>query len=380
MASSVIVGVDIGTTAVRAARVLGVDDDGFAVVSHIASVPLRNDAVLSGRIRNPQAVAMALVRACDQVGAKRNQVVVGAIATEAAVARLTLPSAVRERERLAAVRTMGVQVSPAIAPIDSVMAIHPVGEQTAIDGTASVTVNLAATLQSELAAISNVCRLAKVTPRAIDLLAAGTMRSLVRDMPSSKEVSAIIDVGATTTRVITREGIHLRSVRCFPNGGFDLTRALATAAKESFDDAERRKWAMSLPSQAVADLSGLRGSYAGLEDDEEDEYTRKMTQQNIVERSLSAAAEMLVDQIAGAIDQDTPGATRALTLCGGTALMRGMKERLQKRVGAEVRIGHPWARLERSRANEKHFLAGKEDPRVMLEMVSAIGLGLWSQP
>jgi type IV pilus assembly protein PilM len=370
------VGIDIGASAVRAVRVSGIDSDGYAVISGFSVVPLRPDSVVSGNIRNPQAVATAIEKACKHIGTKKN-VIFGASAQEAAIARLSLPSAVKPRERMDAVRTMGIQVSPAISPLDAAMAMHTLREERASDGRTTLALSLAATTQTELAIILDVAKRAKITPRAIDLLSAGTLRALVRDTEDSRESTSIVDIGATTTRVLTREGLELRAVRAFPIGGFDLTRAIASAAKETADDAERRKWSMRLPNQALQEQR-TKSTYAGLEDDEDDEYIKKMNQQNVIERALAGSAEMIVEQIAQAVEVDSSGSgSRHITICGGSSLMRGLKERLHRRLGVEVRLGHPWARLERTKEHEQYFLAGREDPRVMLELVNALGLALW---
>jgi type IV pilus assembly protein PilM len=373
-----IVGVDIGTTAVRAVRLSGLDADGYAVISSFAVVPLRLDAVHGGAIRNQAAVATAVQDACEKVGSRKN-VVLGAIAPEAAVGRLWLPSAVKASERLAAITTQGIQVAPAIMPQDAVLSVSEVGLETSADGRSTVALNVAATTSEEVEALSQVAARAKVRLRAIDLLGAGTLRALVRDVPGSRDVTCIVDIGASTTRVVTREGLVVRSIRTFPNGGNDLTRALAAVAKESFEEAERRKQLMRLPATVERDTA-QRTSYAGLDDD--DEYVRQMNQQNAVDRALAAATELLIEQIANAVELDATRSdvsARVVTLCGGSALLRGLKERLSRRLGVEVRLGHPWARLEHSKEHVEHFLGGAEDPKLMLSLVNAVGLALWSE-
>jgi type IV pilus assembly protein PilM len=370
-----VVGIDIGTSAVRAVRLQGIED-GYAVVSRFAIIPLRNDAVLQGMIRNQGAVAAAVNAACSAVGSRKN-VVIGAIAPEAAVGRIILPSSVQPREQLAAIKIQGIQVAPAIMPHDAGLAISEIASSTSADGRATTSLNVAATTLAEVETILAVAAKAKVKLRALDLLSTGTLRALVRDHETSKEITSIVDIGATTTRVITREGLHIRTVRTFPIGGHDLTKAVAAAAKESFQDAERRKVMMRLPAQVVSE-SPSRGAYAGLEDD--DTYIERMNQQNIIDRALASSAELLIEQIAQAIELDAAnasGTSRHITICGGSAKMRGLKERLNRRLGVEVRLGHPWANLAKTKDHEQYFHAGLEDPSVMLELVNAIGLALW---
>lgn len=371
-----VVGIDIGTSAVRAVRLQGIED-GYAVVSRFAIIPLRNDAVLQGVIRNQGAVATAVSAACSAVGSRKN-VVLGAIAPESAVGRVILPASVQAREQLAAIKIQGIQVAPAIMPHDAGLALSEIASSTSADGRSTTSLNVAATTLAEVETMLAIAAKAKVKLRALDLLSAGTLRALVRDHELSKEITSIVDIGATTTRVITREGLHIRTVRTFPIGGHDLTKAVAAASKESFQDAERRKVMMRLPAQ-VASEAASRGAYAGLED-EDDAYVERMNQQNVIDRALASSAELLIEQIAQAIELDAAnatGASRHITICGGSAKMRGLKDRLNRRLGVEVRLGHPWANLAKSKEHEQFFHAGLEDPSVMLELVNAIGLALW---
>src|SRR5690606_17546854 len=108
------VGVDLGATAVRAAKVTGIDDDGFAVVQSFGVAPLGAEAISPGRIRNPQLVAHALLRALKAAGAKPNQVVVGVSTPEVAVARVALPAALKPDEWVKAIRARGTQIGPSV--------------------------------------------------------------------------------------------------------------------------------------------------------------------------------------------------------------------------------------------------------------------------
>ena len=47
-----LVGLDIGSTGVRAVRVTGLDEEGFAIIDRLAVIPMRSDAFVSGKVRN----------------------------------------------------------------------------------------------------------------------------------------------------------------------------------------------------------------------------------------------------------------------------------------------------------------------------------------
>lgn len=363
-------GLDLGSTGVRAVKVSGVDDDGFAVVERFALVPLRSDAISAGKIRNPQLVAQAAKRALKAVKASPGQIVVGLTASEQGVGRLALPASVKPTEREASIRTMGAQVVPAVPLAEAALSTNFVREENTAEGRRVAALVVGAALRSDVEILVKVCQLAGFEARAVDLSGAATLRALVRDLPGSRDIATVVDIGATTTTIITREGLYVRSSRGFTGGGADLTRAIASAARESLEDAEKRKYSLRLPTQSGAINSG----YGGLGDDD----ATRLSNETAVERSLVTAADLLVDQIAQIVESESSSArTNSVALCGQTALLRGFKERLSRRIGIDVRIGHPWARLERSKHNAEHFHAGREDPRLMLALATAIGLGLW---
>jgi type IV pilus assembly protein PilM len=374
------VGVDIGSTSVRVVKLSGLDADGFAVVDRFAIIPLRGDAVINGRIRNPQLVAQAIRQGLDRIGCRRSKLAVGATSMEAAVARLSLQAEVPHEKRSQVIRTLGLQVTPAISPTETMLATSFIREEQMADGRRVAALVVGATVDSEIELIRQVVKMAGGRLGAIDLAAAATARALVRDIEGSRDLTAVVDVGATTTKVVVREGLDLRSVRAVPAGGADLTRALAAVTKESFAEAERRKYGLRLPSSGAGPASQpVSMTYGDLENDEEEEYLKRLAAQTSAEQTLATSVENLVDQIAQMIEVETQNSgvsPSQLALCGGTSLTRGLKERLQRRTGTEVRIGQPWARLAESRRNADHFVNGREDPRVMLALATGIGLAL----
>ena len=101
------------------------------------------------------------------------------------------------------------------------------------------------------------------------------------------------------------------------------------------------------------------------------------------EMALTASVDMLVDTVAQSVETDAANhgsMTQGVSLCGGTSLIRGLKDRLQLRLGLPVAIGRPWADLERSKRNAPYFVSGKPDPKLLLMLSTAVGLALWKEP
>lgn len=364
------VGVDIGSTEVRVVKLAGIDADGFARIARFGTYPVREGAVVGGRIHHPQQVSISLARALKEAGVPRHGFVVGISSTDAAVTRIRLPGSIRPDERPAALRHLGVEVSPTVPLEAAALATNLLRDTVTAEGFVQHQLIVAAVPEADLEVLRTVCKLARCTPAAIDLAGAATARAYVRAAGGNREVGAIVDIGATRTTVITREGLDLRSLRSSLGGGADLTHAIADALGVSAEEAETRKRAMAVIGKSTTVPVGPVGFGASYVADE----------RAGAEQALVNAADLLVDQIAAHIELDAQvhGSMPAgVLLVGGGALMRGLKERVAKRVGVEVRIGRPWARLEPRGRNLAYLSHGKEDPALMLALATATGLALW---
>jgi type IV pilus assembly protein PilM len=365
------VGLDIGTTAVRVVEVAGVDASGFAVVTKIGIASLPEGAISGGRIKQPDQVAIAVVRALKEAGLSRYGLVVGTAHPDLAVAKMLIPASILREERLSAVRSLGRSIAPTFTLEESDLSSSLVSVEQSAEGIPTATVDIVAVLSTELEQIRTVCKLARLAPRAVDLTGAALLRSLTRANPAYGEIGTVVDLGASKVTIATRQGLHLRSLRTALGGGYDLTRAITAITGESFEDAEQKKYGMRL----IAPTARATSSYV------DDEFGARDT--SPIDDALSGAVDLLVDTVAQSIESDAANHgsyTQGVTLCGGTALLRGLKDRLQSRVGVPVAIGRPWAEIERSKRNAAYFRDGMTDPRVLLSIAPAVGLALWRDP
>lgn len=372
------IGVDIGSTSVRVVEVRGLDSRGYAIVSRVGYAPMRENAIVGGRIRNAVAVSQALIRALKQAGAAPYGFIAGYSAPEAAVGRMMLPSALKGDERIKALRTMDRQVSASLRLDDSTVSLNEIRRFATADGVSMTAIVVAAAAREEVEQLRQVFKLAKCSPRALDLAGAANMRALVRTVPDGNEVHTVVDIGATKTSIATRQGPHLRSLRQIPSGGSSFTRAIMGVTGDSRQEAEARQKIVSLverPLSAPVEVSTGYGSTGRIEDGDD--------KQTILDESVSRVADDLVEQIASSIENDASNYgnsfTQGVVLCGATAQIPGLRERLSQRLGVPVQLGRPWATLERNRSNLLYLRDGQEDPRMMMELTTAIGLALWSQ-
>lgn len=375
--SGKMVGVDLGASMVRVVEVAGVDSDGFAVISRVGLSPMPDGAIHGGRVRNPKEVSVALVKALRDAGVPRQGFVLGLTSPDAALTTMAFPASVRPEERETAIMALGRPISPTFTLEDSALATYLVGTGGEdADGTAMRTIGVAAVLNEDLDALRQVCDLARCSPRAVDLSGSALLRALMRVNPMAGEIGTVVDIGAGKVTVATRQGMLLRSLRTTVGGGADITRAIASALRVEFDEAEEEKMSMRLAQQ-----SGARASVTSIygADDARSDGT-SLSQADI---ALGSSVDMLVDTIAQSVETDAANhgsMTQGVSLCGGTSLIRGLKDRLQLRLGLPVAIGRPWADLERSKRNAPYFVSGRPDPKLLLMLSTAVGLALWKEP
>lgn len=376
------IGVDLGATAIRVAEISGVDRDEFAVVTRMSIVPLPDSSkddpwIVAGRIANPQGLAAALAKAFSEAGVPRYGFVLGHTSKAVAVATTRLPGSVKTTERVQAIRNAGKEISPLVPLAQAELGVNFVRSDKTAEDVTWDTLTVGAALSEEVAKLNALCKLAKLTPRAIDLSGVALTRALVRTSADAREVATVVDIGATKTTVVTRRGRHVRSIRTVTTGGVNITRALQSVAGESFEDAELRKKSLRLTAAVAEADPGL--SY-GAEDAAEllDDKTRTK-----IEGAFNEAGEELVNQIATSVEFDAEAHgsfTEGVSLTGGTALLLGLKERLQQRLGVPVQVGRPWATILPHKRNLAYKTGGKDDPVVLQQLATAVGLALWKEP
>lgn len=371
------VGVDIGATEVRVAEVAGIDASGHAIVTRLGLSPIEEGAISAGRIHKPEQVALALQRALKAAGVPRRGFILGMGNPEVAMTQVELPTSVKKSEREAAIRMGGLEISPNVPLEDASVSTQNIKTEV-IDGIPMVTLSVAAVLQAQVDLLRTVCKLAGCEPRAIDLSGAALLRALTRLTPGAAEVASVVDIGSSKVTVATRDGLYLRSLRTVPGGGIEVSRALMTVTGEGFEQTEARKFKMKVRSMQRE--TKLEPSYGF---GEEVELSSAERSSKAADDALTSAVELLVESVAQSIEADSSsmGAPpQAIIICGGTARLKGIKEKIQQRLGVPVAVGKPWLRIERSKRNALYLINGEEDPVTVMNLAVAVGLALWKEP
>ena len=315
------IGLDVGSTAVRAAEVAGGGDRPSLV--RAAQVPLPAGAVENGEIRDPAAVAEALKELWRKGGFRGKQVYMG-VGNQRVVVREVILPWLPEKELK---ESLPYQVQEFIPiPVDEAVLDFDVLEEFEHEGGRMLRVLLVAAQRPMVETVVHVAQQARLEPVGLDLIPFALLRSVsevdgaVFDQHGEE---AVIDVGAEITSICVHDHGVPRFVRILPTGGSDVTTAMSRALGVPMDQAEALKTGQEVES-AVSPEDARRVAHG--------------------------RASSFVDEIRSSLEfysAQTPGArvTRVLVTGGGSKL-EGFPELLEERLAIPVERGRPLEKVE----------------------------------
>jgi len=257
-----IVGLDIGTSAVRAVELTV--GDGRPVLEAYGQVGLPPGCVVDGEVRDNAQVVASLNRLWREGGFSVRRVHLGVAGLRAITREIDMPP-VPPSELDDAVRFQADQVVP--FPLDqTVLSSKVIAQYTDADGSPQLRVLVAAAHRELIDGVTEVVQSAGLTPVGIDLDTAALARALY-DPSFTVGPEAIVSVGAGLTMVVIHERGVLQFVRTIDMGGESITKSLASALDLPIVDAEGLKRRLGLPeahdtravsavAAAVSELSG----------------------------------------------------------------------------------------------------------------------------
>ncbi|MFC5382378.1 type IV pilus assembly protein PilM [Aquipuribacter nitratireducens] len=315
MAARTAIGLDIGTSGVRAAELTfgrhGVRLEKFGQVAVPAG------AVRDGEVVEPVSVAEAIKELWGATRFSSKQVVLGVANQRVVVRNVELPWLPVAELR----KSLGLQVADLLPmPVEqAVLDFHPVEEVRGDRGRMIRGMLVAASRDVVLANVRCAER-AGLTPTSVDLTSFAVLRSLGSGAFGDGATEALIDVGARVTNIVVHTAGVPTFVRILLMGGQDITDALAERVGSSLAEAEGLKHVVGMDRQAGPEFTNAS-------------------------RAVEATAQSLVDEIRGSLDyysSTTPGApVERVVVSGGGSLLRGLTDRLGQAVRVPVEVGDP---------------------------------------
>jgi type IV pilus assembly protein PilM len=340
------IGLDIGSTAVRAAEIAGGDD---ASVVRAAQVPLPPGVVENGEVRDPSAVAESLRELWQRGGFKGRQVYMGVGNQRVVVREIALPW-LPEKELRA---SLGLQVQEFIpmSVDEAVLDYDPVGEFEHEERRMLRMLLVAAQRAMVDVAIESVT-MARLEPVGLDLIPFALVRAIgtVTEGMDLEEAGdeAIVDIGAHVTNIVVHGRGTTRFVRILPSGGRDVTMAIARATGVEDDVAERLKRGEAVPDAPTP------------------EDARPVAMQR---------AGAFVDELRSSLEfytAQTPGARiERVLISGGGSKLNGLLELLRGRIPVTVERGAVFQRVS-SKLSLSEEALGEAEPVLTV----AVGLAI----
>jgi type IV pilus assembly protein PilM len=236
-----VVGLDIGTTTLRAVEVSGADR-ARPKIKRYREIPVPIGAVSRGEVIEPNTVASALKHLWSLGGFSSKRVILG-MGNQRVLSRdLTVPK--ESIERIRESLPFQVQDMLPIPVADALLDFYPVSETMTERGPAVSGLLIAAAKDAVLANVSAV-ELAGLVPIEVDLIPFALDRVLLSRQNVTGTV-ALIDIGAATTSVIIATNGVPQFVRIIASGGADVTDAIASRLELPDGEAENLKRVVGL--------------------------------------------------------------------------------------------------------------------------------------
>ncbi len=341
--AQLVVGLDIGTSAVRAAE-LDLSRSRPVLLTY-GQVGLPPDSLVDGEIRDASAVSEAITKLWENGQFSSKSVIVGIAGLRAITREIDLPF-VPDDEIDSAVRFQSEEVIP-FPPDQTILSSQILSDYTSPEGDKMRRILVAAAHVDLVDGVIDAVEKAGLVVEGVDLASSALVRAIGGPDQTDKP-EAIVSVGAGLTVVVIHQQGRPQFVRTIGSGGNATTAAISAALGIPINDAEGLK-------RRIGDEGGQQRSGAG---------------------AAQASMTELVGEIRNSIQYfaSLPGRlpiSRVLVTGGGSAL-DGLVAMLETQVHLPVLTVSPLARLDTSRLE----LSPEHAEEVRRVLATPIGLAL----
>ena len=343
-ASGPSIGLDIGTSAVRAAQVTS-SRGGLKLVS-FGQAALPQGAVVDGEIRDQGAVSQAISQLWKRIKIRSKKAVLGIANQRVVVRQIELPF-MEEKEFRASLEFQVADYIP--MPVDSAeLDYQIIDDYTNPEGQRMMRLLLVAAASDMVETFVATASAAGISAMGVDLTPFAVARAVspnARGESGAAGAEAVIDVGATVTNIVVHHNGEPRFVRILLVGGDDATEALAKDLDVSFEEAEALKLDL---------VNGI-----GTEE---------------MKRIIAGRVDNLVGEIRGSVDyytsQENSEPISSVVVTGGGSLTPGLIERLGRALETDIGRGEALSEVN----TDKSGLSVEQIAQVEPVAAAAVGL------
>lgn len=324
-----LVGLKIGSSQIAAAHVV---NNGVPELVEVAREPLEPGIVVSGEIRDVEALGDALKRFFEVHNLPKRAVRLG-VANNRIGVRIFEIEGVSDPQMLEnAIRFRAEEVLP--IPLDQAVLDYVVLEQQVRDdGTEWRRILLVVAYRDVVERYLQACRRAGLQLVGIDHEAFALLRALEAPEERTTSAGALvgISIGHDRTTIAVSTGVHCEFARVLDWGGSSLNIAIARELDRSPTEVEPIKRQLSLDQP---------GPIEGLSD----EQVAKV--RDGVQRALANFSREIVSSLQFYQAQPGSHGIGEIVMTGGAASMEGLPEAVGELVGVSIRRGDPSRRLK----------------------------------
>ncbi len=234
--SKFVVGLDIGTSAVRAAEL---DVSHSKPVLHTyGQVGLPPGSLVDGEIRDSSSVTEAITRLWKNGQFSSSSVIVGIAGLRAITREIDLPF-VPDNEIDSAVRFQSEEIIP-FPPEQTILSSQVLADYTSPEGDKMRRVLVAAAHVDLVNGVIDVVEKAGLVVEGVDLISSALVRA-IGGQDTSEQPEAIVSIGAGLTVVVVHQQGRPQFVRTIGSGGNATTTAVSAALDIPISDAEAVK-------------------------------------------------------------------------------------------------------------------------------------------
>lgn len=249
MAGRSAVGLDIGTSAVRAAEMSLKKKP--AVLERFGQVALPVGAVRNGEVFDVDAVASAIKHLWTSAGFSSKKVVLGVANQKVVVRQVDLP--MMPLSELRSSLKFHVQDYIPMPVDDAVLDFHVLEEVVDERGGQMLRVLLVAAVRGMVDQALLAAKKAGLTVVAVDLTSFAVLRALSASdgLDQNGATEALVDIGASVTNIVIHQGGVPKFVRILLMGGDDVTGAVSERVGVPYESAEAMKVQLGLSGAGI---------------------------------------------------------------------------------------------------------------------------------